>query len=235
MKSDLRLDQLLSRFGYCSRSQARAWLKAGRVQVDGKPTREPDLRVAVDSVRVDGAPVEHPEGLLAVLHKPPGCVCSRDEREGHNVFDLVPTRWSARNPGITTIGRLDKDTTGVLLLTDQGDLVQRWTSPKHKVPKIYEAILDQAPPDEMVVTLAQGTLRLDGEDKPCAPAVLEILGADRVRLTLTEGRFHQVKRIFAAFGRVVLGLHRSQFGVYRLDGLAPGEWRIEALPQLRGT
>lgn len=230
MRSDFRLDQLLSRFGYCSRSQARGWLKAGRVLVDGKPAREPDQRVAPEAVLVDGQPVEQPHGLLVVFHKPPGCVCSRDEREGRSVFDLVPARWSARNPEITSIGRLDRDTTGVLLLTDQGELVQRWTSPRHKVPKVYEAQLDQDPPAELVATLAAGTLRLEGEQQPCAPAVLEILGDARVRLTLTEGRFHQVKRMFAAHGRLVTSLHRSQFGDYRLDGLAPGEWRVVPLP-----
>lgn len=231
MKTDLRLDQLLSRYGYCSRSQARIWLKAGRIQVGGKPAREADQRVAPDTVLVDGQPVEQPHGLLVVLHKPAGYVCSRDEREGRNVFELVPARWSDRNPPVTTIGRLDRDTSGVLLLTDQGDLVQRWTSPRHKVPKVYEATLDQAPPVEMVAEFAAGTLRLEGEDKPCAPAGLELLDEARVRLTLTEGRFHQVKRMFAAHGRVVTTLHRSQFGAYRLDGLAPGEWRVEPLPQ----
>lgn len=230
MRAELRMDQLLSRFGYCSRSQARGWLRAGRVRVDGQPVMEPDRRVLPERVLVDGQPVEHLHGLLVVLHKPAGYVCSRDEREGRNVFELVPARWSDRNPEITTIGRLDRDTTGVLLLTDQGELVQRWTSPRHKVPKVYEAVLDREPSPDMVATFASGTLRLEGESHPCAPATLELLGGERVRLTLTEGRFHQVKRMFAAFGRVVQTLHRSRFGDHVLDGLAPGAWRVVPLP-----
>lgn len=230
MRTDLRLDQLLSRFGYCSRSQARIWLKTGRVLVDGRIVREADRRVDPAAVRIDGEPVDHPHGLLVVLHKPAGRVCSRDEREGPNVFDLVPPRWSARNPEITTIGRLDKDATGVLLLTDQGDLVQRWTAPKHKVPKVYEITLDQAPAAGLAEIFASGMFRLADEDKPCAPAQLELLEGSRVRLTITEGRFHQVKRMFAAHGRVVTALHRSEFGPYLLNGLAPGEWRAEPLP-----
>jgi len=230
VKSALRLDQLLSRFGYCSRSQARFWLKAGRVTVNGVPARTPEDRVEIDTVRIDGEPVEQPQGLLVVLHKPAGVVCSRDPREGRNVFELVPPRWSERNPAVTTIGRLDRDTTGVLVLTDQGELVQRWTSPRHKVPKVYDVTLDAPPSEELPALFASGTMRLDGEREACAPAVLELLGGPEVRLTLTEGRFHQVKRMFAAHGRMVTRLHRSLFGTYRLDNLAPGEWRFEPLP-----
>ncbi len=230
MKTELRLDQLLSRFGYCSRSQARIWLKTGRVLVDGQAVREPDRRVNPATVRIDGEPVDHPQGVLVVLHKPAGCVCSRDTREGPNVFEFVPPRWSARNPEITTIGRLDKDATGVLLLTDQGDLVHRWTAPRHKIPKVYQVTLDQEPPAGLAEVFASGTFRLDGEDKPCAPALLEPLGGNLLRLTITEGRFHQVKRMFAVHGRVVTALHRSQFGPYTLGNLAPGEWRDEPLP-----
>jgi 16S rRNA pseudouridine516 synthase len=192
--------------------------------------KQADQKVAIAELLIDGAPIEHPHGILAVLHKPAGVVCSTDEREGANVFELVPHRWHDRNPAITTIGRLDRDTTGVLLLTDQGELVQRWTSPRHKVPKVYEVTLDKPVDPALVALFASGTLHLDGESAPCAPAVLEPGVGTDVRLTLTEGRFHQVKRMFAAHRYLVTRLHRSRFGDYDLQGLAPGEWRLVPVP-----
>lgn len=225
-----RIDQILSRHGYCSRSEARGWVKRGRVTVDGVPADSTADRVPLELVRIDGEPVDRPEGILCVLHKPAGLVCSRDEREGPNVFSLVPERWSQRNPPITTVGRLDKDTTGVLVITDEGTLVQRWTSPRHKVPKVYEAVLDGEPGPGLAELFASGTLRLPDEDEACLPAKLEITGPRTVRLELTEGRYHQVKRMFAGQGLEVLSLHRSRFGTFELDGLAPGEWRLLPMP-----
>ncbi len=230
MKERFRVDQLLSRFGYCSRSEARFWVRGGRVMAAGEVVKQADQKVVPADVFIDGQPVDHPHGLLVVLNKPAGCVCSTDEREGANVFALVPPRWQRRNPAITTIGRLDKDTTGVLLLTDQGELVQRWTSPKHKVPKVYEVTLDKAPAPELVALFASGSMRLEGEEKPCAPAGLEPGEGVTVRLTLTEGRFHQVKRMFALNGYLVTALHRSRFGEFTAEGLPPGAWRIASLP-----
>jgi len=228
--SRFRIDQILSRHGYCSRSEARGWVKRGRVTVDGVPADSTADRVPLELVRIDGEPVDRPEGILCVLHKPAGLVCSRDEREGPNVFSLVPERWSQRNPPITTVGRLDKDTTGVLVITDEGTLVQRWTSPRHKVPKVYEAVLDGEPGPGLAELFASGTLRLPDEDEACLPAKLEITGPRTVRLELTEGRYHQVKRMFAGQGLEVLSLHRSRFGTFELDGLAPGEWRLLPMP-----
>lgn len=227
-----RIDQILSRHGYCSRGESRGWLKAGRVTVDGVRAKAHDVRVEIASVRVDGEPVERPEGILCVLHKPAGFVCSRDEREGANVFSLVPERWSRRNPPVMTVGRLDKDTTGVLVVTDEGTLVQRWTSPRHKVPKVYEVVLDRDPAPELAALFASGTLRLNGEDDPCLPARLEITGPCTARLELVEGRFHQVKRMFLSQGLEVLSLHRSRFGDFDLTGLAPGEWRLLPMPDV---
>jgi 16S rRNA pseudouridine516 synthase len=145
---------------------------------------------------------------------------------------LLPPRWGRRNPPVTTIGRLDKDTTGVLLLTDCGELVHRWTSPKHKVAKVYEVTVNANLPPALVPLFAAGTLRLDGEDKPCLPAKLEILSPREARLELTEGRYHQVKRMFASQGCEVIRLHRSRFGEIELSDLQPGQWRLLPLPAL---
>jgi 16S rRNA pseudouridine516 synthase len=224
----LRLDALLSRFGYCTRSEARAWIKAGRVRVGAALAKSHSDKAAPGNVLVDCAPVEHPHGILALLHKPAGYVCSHDSEEGPTIYDLLPPRWLARNPPVTSIGRLDKDVTGVLLVTDDGDLVHRWTSPKHKVAKIYEVTVAENLPENLAEIFASGTLMLEGEDKPCLPARVEILSAREARLEIIEGRYHQVKRMFASQGCPVVRLHRSRFGDFTVENLAPGEWRIIA-------
>ena len=221
-----RLDQILARHGYCSRSEARRLVRTGRVLINGELPKAHDTKVDITTVRVDGEPVEHPEGILVLLHKPAGFVCSHEASDGRPIYELVPERWLRRNPAVTSVGRLDKDTTGVLLITDQGTLVQRWTSPRHKVEKVYEATVDADLRPELVALFAAGTLQLEDEDKPCLPAKLEILGPREARLTLIEGRYHQVKRMFASQGCAVTRLHRSRFGNYALDGLEPGQWRV---------
>lgn len=220
-----RLDQLLANLGYCSRREAKAWLHAGRVTVRGVAADDPGDKADPADVRVDGEPLDHPDGLLLVLHKPLGLVCSHDEREGPRVYDLLPARWRARNPQVTSIGRLDKETSGLLLLTDQTALVHRLTSPKHKVPKVYVATVDRDLSADLIALFASGTLQLEGEKAPCAPATLRLRDARTAELTLTEGKYHQVRRMFAAVGATVLTLHRVRFGDLALDDLAPGTWR----------
>ena len=226
MTALLRLDALLSRFGYCSRSEARAWVKAGRVRVGGAPAKSAADKAAPANVLVDGSPIEHPDGILALLHKPAGYVCSHDSAEGPTIYDLLPPQWLRRNPPVTSIGRLDKDATGALLVTDVGGLVHRWTSPKRKVAKIYEVTVSSEMPPDIADAFASGNLLLDGEDKPCLPAKLEMLGRCDARLEIVEGRYHQVKRMFASQGCTVVRLHRSRFGDYSIEGFAPGEWSI---------
>ena len=220
-----RLDQLLANLGYCSRREARAWIQAGRVTVRGAATDDFGAKADPADMRVDGTPLDHPDGLLLLLHKPVGLVCSHDEREGPNVYGLLPARWGRRNPPVTSIGRLDKDTSGLLLLTDQSELVHRLTSPKHKVAKIYRATLNASLPAGLAALFASGTLRLKDEKGPCAPAELKIISIREAELTLTEGRYHQVRRMFASQGCEVLTLHRARFGPLELDGLPAGQWR----------
>jgi 16S rRNA pseudouridine516 synthase len=152
-------------------------------------------------------------------------VCSHDVGEGPRVYDLLPPRWLARHPPVTSIGRLDKETSGLLLLTDQSALVHRLTSPRHKIPKVYRATVDRDLAEELIPRFAAGTLRLKGESEPCAPAGLSILTSREAELTLTEGKYHQARRMFAAAGATVLTLHRVQFGPLGLGELAPGRWR----------
>ena len=220
-----RLDQLLANLGYCSRREARDWIKAGRVTVRGAAGTDFGAKADPADVRVDGAPPDHPAGLLLLLHKPTGLVCSHDGREGPNVYSLLPPRWRARNPPVTSIGRLDKDTSGLLLLTDQSELVHRLTAPKHKVPKVYRATVNADLSPTFITVFASGTLVLKDEKTPCAPAELKIFSPREAEMTLTEGRYHQVRRMFAAVGCEVLTLHRARFGHLELGDLAPGQWR----------
>lgn len=225
-----RVDQLLSSFGHCSRSEARSWLAAGRVRINDTPATSPNDRAFARELRVDGQPLECPDGLLALLHKPAGYACSHDPREAPTVYELIPPRWLRRNPPVATIGRLDRNTTGVLLFTDDGHLLQRWIFPRHKFPKLYEVTVDADLPPGLAEVFASGRFQLPGEDKPCLPARLEVLGPRRAQLELVEGRFHQVKRMFAAHGCHVLTLHRSRFGPYHVEDLEPGQWRVLEFP-----
>ncbi|MEO6567807.1 MAG: pseudouridine synthase [Opitutaceae bacterium] len=220
-----RLDQLLSALGYCSRKEARDWVRSGTVSVRGVEANDVGMRVNPGDVQIDGASLDHPNGLLLLLHKPTGLVCSHNEYEGPTVYSLLPERWRRRNPAITSVGRLDKETSGLLLLTDQSPLVHRLTSPKHKVPKIYRAVVDRDLTPGLIAVFASGTLQLDAEEKPCAPAELKIISPREAELTLIEGKYHQVRRMFAAVGLTVLTLQRVQFGGLLLGNLPAGEWR----------
>ena len=183
-----RLDQLLSSLGYCSRREARKWVADGRLSVRGAVADDFGAKAPPGDVRVDGEPLDHPDGLLLLLHKPIGLVCSHDGREGPDIYSLIPDRWRQRNPPVTSIGRLDKDTSGLLLLTDISPLVHRLTSPKNKVPKVYRATLDRDLTPDLAERFASGTLLLDGEKEPCGPAEFKALGPREAELILTEGR-----------------------------------------------
>jgi 16S rRNA pseudouridine516 synthase len=219
-----RLDQLLASLGYGSRREVAEWVKAGRVAVRGVRERDTGARVKADDVTVEGEPLDHPGEMLLLLNKPAGVVCSRDEAEGPSIYSLIPERWRRRNPPVTSVGRLDKETTGLLLLTDRSLLVHRLTSPKHKVAKVYRALLDRDMPAGLEGVFASGGLLLPGEDKPCAPATLSRRSAREAEVVLMEGRYHQVRRMFASQGCQVLELDRVQFGPLQLDDVPKGKW-----------
>lgn len=227
----LRLDRLLANLGYGSRREMQALAKNGRITLDGTPVRDADRKVAItrdlpDHLRIDGKPIDPPPGIALMLHKPLGVTCSHKEA-GALVHDLLPTRWRVRDPAISTIGRLDKDTSGLLLLTDDGALLHRVISPKNHVAKRYRATLDRPLTGEETGIFAAGGLMLEGETKPLLPAVMETLSPTEALLTLTEGRYHQVRRMFAAVGNHVVALHRESIGGLDLpDDLAPGEYRL---------
>jgi len=161
-----------------------------------------------------------------LLNKPLGMTCSHKE-DGALVYDVLPERWRYRDPAISTIGRLDKQTSGLLLLTDDGDLLHRVISPKRHVKKVYRATLARPLDGTEGALFASGQLMLEGEDKPLAPAELEVVSEIEALLSVTEGRYHQVRRMFAAVGNHVEALHRERLGGLTLpDDLAPGQWKL---------
>lgn len=222
----MRLDALLSRYGYCSRREAPGWIKRHSITFKGKPCSSPTDKVQAEGILLDGEPVEFPDGLYAALYKPEGYTCSHDDGEGDLIYDLLPFQWRHRNPAVSSVGRLDKETSGLLLLTDDGKFIHRMTSPRHHVAKVYEAVTEEDIPTEAVELFASGTLTLNWEPRPCAPALLEIREPRRALLTLTEGKYHQVRRMLAAVGAPVLSLCRVSIGSLHLDSLnlKPGEW-----------
>jgi 16S rRNA pseudouridine516 synthase len=225
------VDQLLASLGHGSRREMAAACVAGRVTLDGAPVRDASARLDAHALRLDGEPLELPDGLLALLHKPVGYVCSRREGEGQLVYELLPERWSRRDPPVTTVGRLDRDTSGLLLVTDQGPLVHRYTSPRRHVDKVYVAELDREPGPELAPAFAAGLL-LTGESAPTLPARVVQLGPREVEVTLQEGRYHQVRRMFAATGLLVTSLRRVAFGPWRLGDLPPGAWRLVSVEEV---
>jgi 16S rRNA pseudouridine516 synthase len=225
MSELLRLDQLLSRFGYCSRREAQGWIRDGLITLNGAPLTRPEQRLDPATVLVKGRPVEFPDGLRVAFHKPAGVVCSHNPAEGTLIYDLLPPSWMRRQPPPATAGRLDKETSGLILISDDGAFIHRWTSPKHDIVKTYEVAVDREFPAGLAELLAAGTLQLHGEAKPCLPAQLEITGPRAARLHIREGKYHQVRRMFASQGCAVTGLHRTRTGGIELGDLAPGQWR----------
>jgi 16S rRNA pseudouridine516 synthase len=221
----VRLSQYLAHLGYAPRRDCERWIAARRVtDAAGRPLGDRDP-FAHDEVRVDGAPLDPPPGVVLLLHKPAGYVCSLQDRPPL-VYDLLPARFRQRDPVVAPVGRLDADTTGALLLTDDGPLNHRLTSPRHHVPKVYVATLAEPLRGDEGAAFEAGTLQLHGESAPCAPATLEPVDGHRARVTLHEGRYHQVRRMFAAVGHHVAALHREAVGPITLDDLPPGAWRV---------
>lgn len=231
MTAAIRLDRLLANLGYGSRREVTMFVKNGDVTVGGKTVRDPNTKVLPHDVRLGGAELDHVNGVLVMLHKPVDVVCSHEPSEGTRAYDLLPPHWEYRNPRVETIGRLDKDTTGLLVLTDDHQLLHRLTSPKHHVVKRYEAVLTSPYEPELGDLLASGTLVLDGEKTPCLPATVEVLddGGMVIALSLTEGRYHQVRRMITACGNHIESLHRTHFGPWSLGTLAEGAWTDIAL------
>lgn len=220
-----RLDKIISATGKKSRREVREMVRQGRVLVDGKPAPAADMKVDPQTavILLDGEPLGYEKFTYVMLHKPAGVLTATEDRRQETVLDLLPPELRRRT--LSPVGRLDKDTEGLLLLTNDGQLAHRLLSPKSHVDKVYYARVDGALEPGDIAAFAAGMTLGDGLE--CLPAGLEILSPTEALVTLREGKFHQVKRMLAARGKPVLYLKRLSMGRLRLDpALAPGAWRM---------
>ena len=220
-----RLDKIISATGKKSRREVREMVRQGRVLVDGKPAPAADMKVDPQTavILLDGEPLGYEKFTYVMLHKPAGVLTATEDRRQETVLDLLPPELRRR--ALSPVGRLDKDTEGLLLLTNDGQLAHRLLSPKSHVDKVYYARVDGALEPGDIAAFAAGMTLGDGLE--CLPAGLEILSPTEALVTLREGKFHQVKRMLAARGKPVLYLKRLSMGRLRLDpALAPGAWRM---------
>ena len=222
----MKLVKLIANLGYGSRKEAQRMIRSGAVTDDTGRILGANEMPPHALIRVRGKPLDPPFPLAVILNKPDGYTCGRED-PGATIYDLLPPRFACRNPGLQPIGRLDKDTTGMLLLTDDGKLLHRIVHPKSSCLKVYHATLDRPLDGHEAALFASGTLVLNSETKPLLPAALTMRGEKSALIILHEGRYHQVRRMFAAAGNHVLTLKRISIGGLHLpDNLPEGEWRI---------
>ena len=221
----MKLVKHIANLGYGSRKQVTLMFREGRIIDAQGEVMYADDPLDHENLRVDGEALDPPQGLLLMLHKPVGYTCSTKD-PGRIVYDLLPPRYRLRSPLLSSVGRLDRDTSGLLLFTDDGALLHKIVSPKSRLSKVYEATLASELRGDEAGIFASGTLMLESEQAPLLPADMETIGPHRVRLTLHEGRYHQVRRMFAAVGNHVEALHRSRIGGLGLGNLPSGEWRM---------
>jgi len=221
-----RLEKILSNLGYGARKDVAYWVRSGWVTVDGIIAKSASQKVLPSQLMLEGKPLDHANGLTLIYHKPLGSVCSRKE-DGKLIYADFPERWLGRKPVLSSVGRLDKETSGLLILTDDGQLNHQITSPKHDISKTYAVTLAEPLKGDEIEKLASGNLMLEADDRPCKPAELEVTGEYTANLVLHEGRYHQVRRMFAALGNRVTILKRSHIGHLSLSELKleAGEYR----------
>ena len=237
----MQIQDLLFSQGFGTRRVCAGLVQQGLVQINGQVLREPAEPVQPQGLRycVQGVQWLYQERAFLMLHKPAGYECSRKPGAWPSVYTLLPAplrqRGGGAAAGVQAVGRLDQDTTGLLLLSDDGKFIHRMTSPRHHVPKVYEIVARHPVDARQIERLLAGVV-LDDDDKPVRAADCVLTGSHTLSLTLTEGKYHQVKRMVAAVGNRVEQLHRSRIGALSLPAdLAPGQWRwlqdseIEAL------
>lgn len=220
----MKLLKRIANLGYGSRKEVTRMFREGRITDAEDEVLYADDVVEHDAVRVDGEPLDPPPGLVLMLHKPTGYTCST-KGAGRLVHDLLPPRFRLRDPGLSSVGRLDRDTSGLLLFTDDGALLHRIISPRANVMKVYRATLASDLRGDEAALFASGALMLESETTPLAPARLDVIAPREARLAIGEGRYHQVRRMFAAVGNHVVTLHREAIGGLALGDLPPAQWR----------
>jgi 16S rRNA pseudouridine516 synthase len=227
-----RLDKILSNLGHCSRRQSQEYIRSHDIRLEGKRVLDGAMKVDIHNLQIDGQKPDHPDGIFIMMNKPSGYVCSHEISEGSRIYDLLPPQWMKRDPVPSTIGRLDKDTTGLILITDITKLNHSLSAPSKRIDKKYIASVDKPLTPGLIEVFSSGKLLLHNEPKPCLPAKLEIIDDLNAAVTICEGRYHQVKRMFAACGYNVEKLHREQFGKYVLGDLEEGKYVDLAVPQI---
>ena len=229
----MKLVKLLANLGYGSRKEVQRMIRAGAVtDPSGRVLGESELPPH-SQILFRGEALDAPFPLTIMLNKPDGYTCSAEDPEA-TVYDLLPERFAHRNPGLNPVGRLDKDTTGLLLLTDDGKLLHKIIHPKSHCLKVYHATLARPLEGHEQALFASGEVLLNSETKPLLPAGLEALGEMEALVTLHEGRYHQVRRMFAAAGNHVISLKRISIGGLRLPvDLPEGEWRSVTAEEIR--
>jgi 16S rRNA pseudouridine516 synthase len=228
-----RLDKLLSNLGYGVRRDVRYWIRDGLITVDGDPALSAAQRVSPNQVLLQGKALDHADGLTIIYHKQAGTVCSHKEG-GRLIYDDFPPRWLHRRPPLSSVGRLDKDTSGLLILTDNGQLNHQITSSRHHISKTYAVGLAHPLQGDETELFASGKLMLENDDRPCLAAELTITDERQASLVLHEGRYHQVRRMFAAVGNHVTSLVRTHIGALALQatGLEGGAYATVAPAEL---
>lgn len=221
----MKLIKLLANLGYGSRKEVEKLLRSGAVtNAQGVAYKHKDDADPKD-VRVLGEPLDPGSPLVIVINKPEGFTCSSED-PGDTIYDLLPPRFSKRNPGLNSIGRLDKDTTGMLLMTDDGKLLHQIIHPKSDCLKVYHVWLDRPLEGNEAEVFGSGEMMLESETKPLLPAGFKAIGEKEALVTLHEGRYHQVRRMFAAVGNHVNALKRISIGNFKLpEDLEEGDWR----------
>jgi len=224
----MKIVKLLANLGYGSRRDVTQMLKNDWItRRNGASFGPNDEVTSADyaDILIDDQPMDSPEGMVLMLNKSVGYTCSTKDLPPL-VYELLPPRFRLRRPILSSVGRLDRDTSGLLLMTDDGPLLHRITSPKSNLPKVYEAVIAEPLRGDEAAQFASGSLMLESETEPLAAATLEVIEPLRVRITTIEGRYHQVRRMFAAVGNHVRSLHRVSIGGLDLGDLASGQWRL---------
>ena len=219
-----RLDKIIAACGAASRREVKTLVRQGRVKVDGVVVSSAEMKIDEEKavISVDGAALQYSKFVYVLLHKPAGVLSATEDKRQETVLDLLPEAYRKR--GLAPVGRLDKDTEGLLLLTDDGELTHRLLSPKYHVDKVYYARVDGTPDASDCAAFAAG---ITLSDFTCLPAQLTLMGEGECRVTVQEGKFHQVKRMLASRGKPVTYLKRLSMGPLQLDeGLLPGQWRL---------
>ncbi len=237
LPSAIRIDRLLSNLGYGSRREISRACRAGEITLSGKKITRPDQTITFDQIRAEdllfnGETIDPPAPLTIMLNKPAGYVCSHKDA-GALVYDLLPERWRRRKPVLSSVGRLDKDSTGQLLLTDDGNLLHRIIHPRTCSPKHYLVTVSDPLRGDEATLFSSGDFVIRGDEKPLKPAAWHSKNDHSGVMVLTEGRYHQIRRMFAAVGNHVVTLHRFQTGNLKLGTVEEGCYRILTIEDIQ--